>query len=123
MRELHDQIPGPLTISDEVELHGTVTNEVTVVRGGRLVVYGMIAGDLVIEEGGVAEVRGMVTGSVRNRGAFRLAGLVSGLLRDEAGGRSAIAPEAIIAGKPTRTRSRRVEVIERTLNTDRRPTA
>ena len=100
MRELHDQIPGPLTISDEVESHGTITTEVTVARGGRLIVYGMIAGDLIIEEGGVAEVRGMVTGSVVNRGVFRLAGLVSGSLRDEAGGRSAIAPEATIAGKP-----------------------
>ena len=99
MRELHDQISGPLEISDEVELHGTVTNGVTVVRGGRLVVYGMVAGDLLIEEGGSAEVRGMVTGSVRNRGAFRLGGFVSGLLRDEAGGHSEIAPEANIAGK------------------------
>ena len=100
MRELHDRIPGPLTISDEVELHGTVTTEVTVVRGGRLIVYGMIAGDLIVEEGGFAEVRGLVTGSVVNRGAFRLGGFVSGSLRDEAGGRSEIAPQANIAGKP-----------------------
>ena len=100
MRELHDQIPGPLTISDEVELHGTITTEVTVAGGGHLIVYGMIAGDLIIEEGGVAEVRGMVTGSVVNRGVFRLGGFVSGSLRDEAGGRSEIAPQATIAGKP-----------------------
>ena len=98
--ELHGRIAGPVTISDDIELHGTIANGATVVRGGRLVVYGVIAGDLIIDEGGSAEVRGMITGSVVNRGVFRLGGFVSGSMRNEAGGRSDIAPEAIISDLP-----------------------
>ena len=99
-REIHNQVSGPITISDDVELHGTITTEATVARGGRLIVYGMIAGDLIIKEGGAAEVRGMVTGSVLNRGVFRLGGFVSGSIRDEANGRSEIAAEAKVDDKP-----------------------
>jgi cytoskeletal protein CcmA (bactofilin family) len=94
----HGKVAGPLTISDDYQMHGIVEGNATVARDGFLHLFGMVTGDLVVEEGASAEVRGTVSKSVFNAGNLEVFGVVSGRLTSTPDASTTIAPGAVING-------------------------
>jgi hypothetical protein len=69
MEVVHAHLLGPVTITRDTILHGTVTGDVTVLGGVRLDLLGTVLGNLLVEDSGTACVRGgVVAEAVINRG-------------------------------------------------------
>lgn len=64
---------GQLEVDGVVTVRGTVTGDIHVSAGGKLLLRGTGSADLVVDEGGMAEITGMLTGAVRNAGAVFVA--------------------------------------------------
>ena len=92
------QVSGPLVIRADYVLHGMVTGDVVVERGGRLNLFGIVTGDLRVEEGGTAEVRGMVSKNVLNAGSLEAYGMIIGSLSSTPESSTVIAPRSQING-------------------------
>lgn len=98
MKVEHGQVQGPLVVSDEYVLHGMVTGDATVTRGGHLQLFGMVTGDLRIEDGGSAEVRGIVSKNVLNAGSLDVFGIIVGFLSTTSEASTTIAPGSQVNG-------------------------
>jgi hypothetical protein len=68
MEVVHGHLLGPVTITRDTILHGTVTGDVTVPGGVHLDLLGTVLGNLLVEDSGTACVRGVVAEAVINRG-------------------------------------------------------
>jgi hypothetical protein len=68
MDAVHAHLQGPVTITRDTILHGTVTGDVTVLGGVHLDLLGTVLGNLIVEGGASAAVRGVVADAVINRG-------------------------------------------------------
>src|ERR1044072_5441753 len=70
MREERGQLAGNQTISDTVELWGSIGGDVTVAEGGKFYLRGAVYGDITVEFRGRIHIFGRVTGSLTvKRGA------------------------------------------------------
>ena len=100
MREERGRLAGDQTISESVELWGSVAGDVTVVEGGKLYVRGAIYGDLIVEDGGRVHVFGNVQGSIYVREGAKL--IHSGVVGKDVindGGRLAVDALAKVGGR------------------------
>ncbi len=81
MKIEHGKIEGDIEIDSDLEMHGIFTGNVTVKRGGHLVLHGLAAQDLIIEPNSKVEIIGVVKGNVIDKGGqFTVSGMVSGRL-------------------------------------------
>ncbi|HEX2972142.1 MAG TPA: hypothetical protein VHP11_07405 [Tepidisphaeraceae bacterium] len=80
MREERGKVIGNQVISEPMDLWGSITGNVTVVKGGKMYVRGAIVGHLVVEDGGRVHVYGNVSGnlSVAQGAKVILSGIVGG---------------------------------------------
>jgi cytoskeletal protein CcmA (bactofilin family) len=100
MREERGTIGGDWTVTDEVELWGSVGGNVTVDEGGKLYVRGAIYGDILVKWGGRMHIFGRVAGSLTVKRGAKV--IHSGVLGGDAtnlGGRLYIDSTAQINGK------------------------
>jgi hypothetical protein len=71
-----------LCVTTTLEVHGTITGQLTVASGGRLVFRGVCERDVLVERGGDAELWGLIQGDVCNQGGtVKLFGMVEGQVR------------------------------------------
>ena len=78
-------VEGPITVSDEQSISGTVAGDVTVVEGGDLKLAGSVLGSLTVEAGN-ASIHGSVMGDVTNSGGdLYFDGMIQGHLREDGG--------------------------------------
>jgi cytoskeletal protein CcmA (bactofilin family) len=94
----HGQVPGPLVVTDDYVLHGMVSGDAVVARGGYLELLGMVTGDLRVEDGGSAKVRGIVSKNVLNAGTLEVYGIIVGRLSSTPEASSTIVPGSQING-------------------------
>lgn len=84
MKIEHGKIEGDIDIASGLKMHGMFTGNVTVKRGGHLILHGLAAQDLIIEPDSKVEIMGMVKGNVINKGGqFSVSGMVSGRLVEQ----------------------------------------
>jgi cytoskeletal protein CcmA (bactofilin family) len=96
MRVEQGKLEGSLEVSDELNLQGMATGNVTVVLGGVLILNGMCCGNLLLESGSRVELHGMVLGDVLNRGGeLAVYGIVNGSVRTDSG-QTFVSPNAKI---------------------------
>ena len=82
---------GDLTISEPQTVSSQVDGNVTVTKGGVLILYGQVVGDLTVEPGGQAQVYGQVAGDLINLGGtVTVYGMVQGELVDNGGETEAV---------------------------------
>lgn len=95
MQMMFQTTEGDITLTEDTELLGVVTGNVTVPSGVHLVMGGLVMGTLIVAGGGSADVNGVVMGHIINDG-----GTIK--LSDEgyAGRISAIAPHGHRAPRP-----------------------
>jgi hypothetical protein len=98
MREEHGSVVGPLTINDDFVLHGMVTGDAIVERGGFLQLHGMVTGSLRVADGGSAVVRGIVSQNILNAGSLEVYGIVMGHLDSTPDATTLIVPGSQING-------------------------
>jgi cytoskeletal protein CcmA (bactofilin family) len=100
MREERGRLVGDVTVSEPVELWGSVAGDVTVVDGGKFYVRGAIYGNLIIEDGGRVHVFGNVQGNVTVRDGAKVivSGVVGGNVLNS-GGRLVVEAIAKVTGK------------------------
>lgn len=98
MRVEHGQVPGPVVINDDYVLHGMVTGDAMVSRGGHLQLFGIVTGDLRIEDGGSAEVRGIVSKDVLNAGSLEVYGIIVGRLSSTSEASTTLVPGSQVNG-------------------------
>lgn len=78
-------VEGPVTVSSDQQISGTVDGDVTVVDGGDLKLSGSVLGSLSVEAG-KAEVHGSVMGDVTNSGGdLYFDGMIKGRLNENGG--------------------------------------
>lgn len=83
MREIRDQIKGPLHVDEHTMLFGQVVGDVSVHRRCRLVLHGQVTGTIQVADTGVLELFGQVGGDVVNAGRIEdRGGQVIGTIRD-----------------------------------------
>ena len=100
MREERGTIAGDLTVSDDLELWGTVGGNLIVAEGGKCYMRGAVYGDILVEYGGRLHIFGRVVGSLTvNRGAKVIHSGVLGGDATNKGGRLYIENTAQIIGK------------------------
>jgi uncharacterized protein (DUF342 family) len=105
MREERGRLAGDQTITESVELWGSIAGHVTVVDGGKLYVRGAIYGDLTVEDGGRVHVFGNVQGSLTVREGAKV--IHSGVVGKDVvndGGRLVVEAAAKVGGR-IKTRS------------------
>ncbi len=84
MKIEHGKIEGDIEIDSDLKMHGMFTGNVTVKRGGHLILHGLAAQDLITEPDSKVEIKGMVKGNVINKGGqFSVSGMVSGRLLEQ----------------------------------------
>ena len=82
----HGKLDGNLYLDYELALHGMVTGDVIVDKGGNLYLHGMCCSNLIIKEGGSVFLHGTVTGDVVNQGGYlEVYGIVGGYLQTQNG--------------------------------------
>jgi cytoskeletal protein CcmA (bactofilin family) len=96
MKDFHDKIDGPYTVTTDMNLYGMIAGETTVASGVTLWLYGMVTGDLRVQPSARVYLHGTVSGSVINAGEVDHHGVISGALRDVDGGSSVVRPDAVI---------------------------
>jgi hypothetical protein len=85
-------------LTEELELHGMATRDVTVAANGVLHLHGMISGNLAVEAGGRAFVHGTVVGAVINNGGYiEIEGSVGQIV--ENGGNTRVSASAHVSGR------------------------
>jgi hypothetical protein len=100
MREERGRIAGNVTISESIELWGSIGGTCTVVDGGKLYVRGAVYGDLIVEDGGRCHVFGNVTGTVTVQDGAKV--IISGVVAKDVinnGGRLVVDKQAKVMGK------------------------
>lgn len=105
MREERRQLSGDQTISEAVELWGTIAGRVSVVDGGKLYVRGAIYGDLTVHDGGRVHILGNIAGKLTVKSGAKV--IHGGVLGGDAinmGGRLYIEATGKVMGK-IKTRS------------------
>lgn len=86
METQHGKIEGDVEVDCDLEMFGMFTGDVTVKRGGLLILHGMANKSLVVEDGAVVEIHGTVVGHVINDGGrVSIDGRVSGRVARRAG--------------------------------------
>lgn len=61
-------IEDDFVLEDDLRLHGKAKGNMTVVKGGNLLLYGICCKQLIVETGGEVHVHGIVMGKAINRG-------------------------------------------------------
>jgi hypothetical protein len=89
-RRSNESLSGPLTISEDLVLNGSVSGPVTVARGIFLQMNGSLAGELIVEEDAEVRIHGSVQGRITNSGRVDVYGLLHGTMDDQPTGRSEI---------------------------------
>jgi cytoskeletal protein CcmA (bactofilin family) len=86
MKTEHGKIEGNLFLNYELVLHGMVTGDIVVDKGGLLYLHGVSGKDLIIQEGGKVYLYGTVSGDVHNlNGDLEVYGVINGHLRTDTG--------------------------------------
>lgn len=86
MKIEHGKIDRNLLLNYELTLHGMVTGDVVVEKGGLLYLHGTCCKNLIIQEGGKVYLYGTVSGDVQNiDGYLEVYGAINGHLRTETG--------------------------------------
>lgn len=89
---------GDVRVEGRRTVHGMITGSVFVDIGGTLVLHGMVCKNVVISNGAEAIIHGMVVGDVENLGGVvEVFGMINGSVI-ERGGRTRVAPNAIVHG-------------------------
>jgi cytoskeletal protein CcmA (bactofilin family) len=92
----HGKIDGDVILNYELVLHGMVTGNVSVARGGVLILHGTCSQNLAVEKNGQVYLHGTVAGNVLNRGGYlEIYGTVSGHVHTNEGN-TLIDPGAVI---------------------------
>lgn len=68
----HGKLEGDIEISCELKLHGMITGNAIVKKGGVLHLHGMVCRDVIVEPGGIANIVGMICGDAINKGGDHL---------------------------------------------------
>lgn len=68
MKTEHGKIEGDYEVTDEFDLHGMITGNVTILKHGKLILHGTISKNLTIMKDGSAQIYGTVIGDVNNQG-------------------------------------------------------
>ncbi len=68
MQTILRTVEGSIVLTENTEILGVVTGNVTVSGGARVIMDGMVMGDFVVLEGSSAEVTGTVAGYIINDG-------------------------------------------------------
>ena len=100
MREERGTIAGNHTVTDSVELWGTVGGNLTIAEGGKCYLRGAVYGDILVEYGGRLHIFGRVVGSLTVKRGGKV--IHSGVLGGDAtnmGGRLYIENTSQIHGK------------------------
>jgi len=93
----HGKIEGDISVDCELTLHGMVTGNVTVVRGGVLALHGMCCGNLVVEKEAEAYLHGTVGLDALNRGGrLRVYGTVGRRVHTTENGDTFIDENAVV---------------------------
>ena len=99
MKKEYLTVKGNTRITEEYELHGTITGNTTVSGGGIFKCYGTCKGDVIIEMGGETFLYGTVEGNVQNRGGYlEISGEIKGSL-SKAAGHTVVHDGAKLSGK------------------------
>jgi len=86
METEHGKIEGDLSLNYEFVLHGMVTGNIVVERGGSLYLHGTCGKNLIIQEGGKAYLHGTVSGDMQNRGGYlEVYSVINGRLTTDTG--------------------------------------
>jgi len=100
MREERGQLNGNQVIAEPVDLWGTISGNVTVLKGGKVYVRGAIYGHLNVEDGGRVHIYGNVSGNLTVEKGAKV--ILSGVLGGDAvnnGGRLYIDNMARVLGR------------------------
>jgi len=85
MQVINRTMDGPVTLTENTELWGTVMGDVTVSASCKLEVKGSVQGNMVIERGAAVYVDGSVIGDVKNAGRIEVYGILKGQIIDAGG--------------------------------------
>jgi cytoskeletal protein CcmA (bactofilin family) len=100
MREERENLAGPVTINESLDLHGNVGGTITIVKGGKVYIRGGVYGSLIAADGGRVHLLGHVRGDVIVEEGSKaiLSGAVGGDVINH-GGRLYVHATAHIMGK------------------------
>jgi len=80
------KIAGDVEISNQLQMQGMFTDNVTVKKGGFLLLQGMALKSVVVEVGAIADISGTVSGDVVNNGGkINISGVIKGSILDNSG--------------------------------------
>ena len=81
-----EKINGDYTIDADLEFHGMVTGNATVIKNVNLILHGMICKSLSVEKDGFAVIYGTISGDLVNKGGrVEVFGMVNGKLIENYG--------------------------------------
>lgn len=83
MQKVHGRIDGPLHVTADLTMVGTIRGGVVVHRGAHFVLRGECRGSVEVEREGRAELWGIVDGDIDNHGVVSVFGLVRGAVAGE----------------------------------------
>jgi cytoskeletal protein CcmA (bactofilin family) len=98
VKMMNEMINGNLSITENLEFHGTVNGNAEVMPTIFFKHYGVITGNLAIGSGSKVEVHGVVNGDLVNKGKVFIAGTIKGKVV-ELSGDVIMAKNAIVGGK------------------------
>ena len=94
----HGKTDGNMSLDHALTLHGMVTGDITVVKGGCLVLHGMCCHNLLVEKEAKAYIHGTVGGNVLNHGGhLEVYGMVEGYVHTTESGNTLIDHNAIVS--------------------------
>ena len=82
MQVINRTVSGPVTLSENTELWGTILGDVRVSASCKLEVKGRIEGDVTVEKDALLQVDGAVIGDVQNAGRVEVYGILRGQVVD-----------------------------------------
>lgn len=98
MKVEHGKIEGDLRLDYDLFLRGKVTGNITIVKGGNLVLLGMCEKNIIVEAGAEAYLHGTVVGNVLNQGGYlEVYGTTGGHVDTTEDGTTFIDPNAIVS--------------------------
>jgi cytoskeletal protein CcmA (bactofilin family) len=98
MRQIHDKVTGPITITEDTELSGQINGDVTLESGIDLRVRGQLNGHLTVRPKAIASIFGQLNGDAWVEGRLTVSGMVSGSVRRVADAEVQVFAHGTIAG-------------------------
>lgn len=85
MQVINRTITQSVTLTEDLELWGTVIGDVVVTTPHKMEVKGTVQGSVTIEKGATVYVDGSVIGDVKNAGRIEVYGILKGQIIDDGG--------------------------------------